>query len=74
MLVIVAGSTLSTFTLKKLFSAEGWALLTSSDVNEISQEGKKWGGGHGAFTWAVLEGLGGGADINRDRVDYRRAF
>jgi uncharacterized caspase-like protein len=42
--------------------------LTSSDVNEISQEGKKWGGGHGVFTWAVLEGLGGGADINRDRV------
>jgi len=53
---------------EKLFSGEGRALLTSSDVNEISQEGKKWGGGHGVFTWAVLEGLGGAADVNRDRV------
>ena len=53
---------------EKLFSGEGRALLTSSDVNEISQEGKKWGGGHGVFTWAVLEGLGGVADVNRDHV------
>ena len=53
---------------EKLFSGEGRALLTSSDVNEISQEGKKWGGGHGVFTWAILEGLNGVADINRDRV------
>ena len=53
---------------EKLFSGEGRALLTSSDVNEISQEGKKWGGGHGVFTWAILEGLNGVADVNRDRV------
>lgn len=53
---------------EKLFSGEGRALLTSSDINEISQEGKKWGGGHGVFTWAILEGLNGVADVNRDRV------
>jgi hypothetical protein len=53
---------------EKLFSGEGRALLTSSDVNEISQEGKKWGGGHGVFTWAILEGLNGVADVNRDKV------
>ena len=53
---------------EKLFSGEGRALLTSSDVNEISQEGKKWGGGHGVFTWAILEGLSGVADVNRDKV------
>ena len=53
---------------EKLFGGEGRALLTSSDVNEISEEGKKWGGGHGVFTWAVLEGLRGTADLNRDRV------
>ena len=53
---------------EKLFSGEGHALLTSSDVNEISQEGKKWGGGHGVFTWAILKGTNGVADINRDRV------
>jgi N-acetylmuramoyl-L-alanine amidase len=53
---------------EKLFGGEGRALLTSSDVNEISEEGKNWGGGHGVFTWAVLEGLRGTADLNRDRV------
>ena len=53
---------------EKLFSGEGRALLTSSDVNEISEEGKRWGGGHGVFTWAILEGLRGTADVNRDRV------
>ena len=51
---------------EKLFSGEGRALLTSSDINEISEEGKKWG--HGVFTWAILEGLRGTADVNRDRV------
>jgi hypothetical protein len=51
---------------EKLFSGEGRALLTSSDVNEFSEEGKKWG--HGVFTWAILEGLSGTADVNRDRV------
>jgi len=51
---------------EKLFSGEGRALLTSSDVNESSEEGKKWG--HGVFTWAILEGLRGTADVNRDRV------
>jgi len=58
----------NTFSLyaEKLFSGEGRALLTSSDVNESSEEGKKWG--HGVFTWAILEGLRGTADVNRDRV------
>ena len=53
---------------EKLFSGEGRALLTSSDVNEVSEEGQKWGNGHGVFTWAILEGLRGIADVNRDRV------
>jgi hypothetical protein len=53
---------------EKLFNMEGSALLTSSDVNEISEEGENWGGGHGVFTWAILEGLRGTADANRDRV------
>ncbi|HXQ70032.1 MAG TPA: caspase family protein [Pyrinomonadaceae bacterium] len=53
---------------EKLFSGESRALLTSSDVNEVSEEGGQWGGGHGVFTWAILEGLRGVADVNRDRV------
>lgn len=51
----------------RLFSEAGRAVLTSSDVNEVSQEGPRWGGGHGVFTWALLEGLRGAADSNADR-------
>jgi caspase domain-containing protein len=50
----------------KLSTETGRAVLTSSDVNEISEEGANWGGGHGVFTWALLEGLRGAADANRD--------
>ena len=51
----------------KLFNETGRAVLTSSDVNEVSRESPRWGGGHGIFTWALLEGLRGGADANSDR-------
>jgi uncharacterized caspase-like protein len=52
----------------KLYREGGRAVLTSSDVNEVSEEGANWGGGHGVFTWSLLQGLGGEADANRDRV------
>lgn len=52
----------------RLYRDTGRAVLTSSDVNEISEEGANWGGGHGVFTWALLEGLRGAADVNHDRV------
>ncbi len=52
----------------KLFREQGRAVLTSSDVNEISQESNLWGGGHGVFTWALLEGLRGSADTNTDKI------
>jgi hypothetical protein len=52
----------------KLSTETGRAVLTSSDVNEVSQEGPNWGGGHGVFTWALLEGLRGAADMNKDKV------
>jgi uncharacterized caspase-like protein len=51
----------------KLFTEEGRAVLTSADVSEEAHEGPQWGGGHGLFTWALLEGLRGGADQNGDR-------
>lgn len=53
---------------ERLFREEGRAVLTSSDVNEISQEGSKWGGGHGVFTWSLLEGMRGAGDLNKDKV------
>jgi hypothetical protein len=55
------------YALTQLYGAEGRAMLTSSDVSEISLEGTQWGGGHGVFTWALLEGLRGQADLNRDK-------
>jgi hypothetical protein len=52
----------------KLYTEAGRAVLTSSDVNEVSEEGANWGGGHGVFTWTLLQGLHGAADFNRDHV------
>lgn len=52
----------------RLFTETGRAVITSSDVNEKSEEGARWGGGHGAFTWALLEGLRGAADADADRI------
>src|SRR6266404_1653673 len=44
------------------------AVITGSDVSQLSAEGEKWGGGHGVFTYYVLKGLSGGADLNQDGV------
>ncbi|MBX7222619.1 MAG: caspase family protein [Blastocatellia bacterium] len=52
----------------KLFSETGRAILTSSDVNEVSQESTKWGNGHGVFTWALLDGLNGAADLDKNNL------
>lgn len=52
----------------RLFGSSGRAVLASSDVNETSRESGRWGGGHGVFTWALLEGLGGAADTNGDKT------
>jgi hypothetical protein len=42
------------------------AVITASDVSELSAEAEKWGGGHGVFTYFVLRGLQGDGDLNRD--------
>ncbi|MFC1806596.1 S41 family peptidase [Planctomycetota bacterium] len=47
---------------------EGVAVLTASGAKQLSQEGEKWGGGHGVFTFFLLKGLKGEADYNKDRV------
>ena len=49
-------------------SDEGFAILTSSEANEQSREGTRWGGGHGLFTHLVLEGLRGKADTNQNGI------
>ena len=49
-------------------SRPGRVAITSSSSSERSQESKKFCGGHGAFTCALLTGLKGAADTNRDRL------
>ena len=45
-------------------SSGGIALLTSGEAKEFSLEHEKWGGGHGVFTYYLLEGMKGLADRN----------
>lgn len=41
--------------------------IVSSQPNGLSREGYKWGGGHGVFTWFLVDGLlGKASDDNRD--------
>lgn len=49
-------------------SRPGRIVFTSSEGYEVSREAEKWGGGHGVFTWALLEGLRGRADANGDGI------
>lgn len=42
------------------------AIITASDIDETSSGGSQWGGGHGVFTYYVLEGLKGAADLKHD--------
>jgi WD40 repeat protein len=53
-----------------LTAKNGIVLLTSSTGVEASFESADWG--HGAFTKALLEGLAGQADYDRDRKIYVR--
>jgi outer membrane protein OmpA-like peptidoglycan-associated protein/WD40 repeat protein len=47
--------------LKLLAEGSGVKVLTASTAREESQEGAQFGGGHGAFTSALLEGIDGAA-------------
>ncbi|HSJ10354.1 MAG TPA: caspase family protein, partial [Longimicrobiales bacterium] len=42
--------------------------FTASGPRQTSQEGDRWGGGHGVFTYYLLNGLKGAADVNRDHI------
>lgn len=44
------------------------AVITASDISESSFEDAKWGDGHGVFTYFLLQGLQGKADLNHDGV------
>ena len=46
---------------------DGICIISASDDNQYSQESQKWGGGHGVFTYYLLQGLKGEADYSKDK-------
>jgi tetratricopeptide (TPR) repeat protein len=44
------------------------ATMASSGPDQLSQEGKDWGGGHGVFTYFLIQGLSGLANTDNDHV------
>ncbi len=59
--------------LSRSFARKGFYTLAAAYPNEGAMERKDWG--HGAFTYAILEGLKGKADVNSDRqVDVIELF
>jgi hypothetical protein len=49
-------------------SSGGFVAFTGSEVDQLSQGGEQFGGGHGVFTYFLLEGLRGAADDDGDGV------
>jgi len=47
--------------------SDGICVISASDDKQFSQESRKWGGGHGVFTYFLLKGLNGDADYNKDK-------
>jgi hypothetical protein len=52
--------------LERLARTKGRAIMTASRPNEVSLEMAELG--HGLFTYYLLQGLGGAADLNRDGI------
>ena len=46
---------------------EGWGIVSASRAGEVSMESSQWGGGHGAFTHYLLEGMKGKADVEGNK-------
>ena len=47
--------------MKLLATGSGTAVIMATTASELSQESPQFGGGHGAFSWALIEGLKGAA-------------
>lgn len=45
---------------------DGVCVISASGDRQLSQEGQQWGGGHGVFTYHLLQGLNGAADYDKD--------
>lgn len=60
----IGGAQLTTANLAKQFSNE--IKILACQPGEFSLEGEQWGGGRGCFSYHLLNGLAGQADINKD--------
>jgi len=60
------GNNLINQYMQQYAKGEERAVVTASDVSQLSFESDKWGGGHGVFTFYLLQGLDGAADANKD--------
>ncbi len=61
----INGNQLTNNHLKERFANE--IKILSCQPDEYSIEGEQWGGGRGAFSYHLLDGLSGMADINQDQ-------
>lgn len=62
---LVNGTKLTTANLIKPVANE--TRIISCQPGEYSIEGTQWGGGHGAFTYYLVKGLKGAADMDNDK-------
>ena len=71
----VSESTVMNAYWQKLSQARGGiALFTSAQNREVSFEHTKWGGGHGVFTYYLLEGMRGEAANDEGVVTIQNLF
>ena len=47
-------------------AGKGVAVISASGDKQTSEEGRQWGGGHGVFTYYLMQALKGEADYNQD--------
>jgi tetratricopeptide (TPR) repeat protein/uncharacterized caspase-like protein len=62
----IGGTQATAQYLSKQFANE--VKILSCQPDEFSLEGKQWGGGRGAFSYHLIKGLIGLADVNQDKI------
>lgn len=72
----IAEATMVNRLLANVASAQAsFIVLSASSAGETSVEAPQWGGGHGVFTYHLVEGLKGAADENKNKlVDIREIY
>lgn len=68
-------TSMNSFLTQLTEARDGVAILSASSAAELSEEGEHYGGGHGAFTYFLLEALRGKADTDGNGiVTLREAY